>query len=657
MEDYSRVTGLVSNLDTKGLVGKLIKAEQIKIDRVKGDQQRLIWKQEGYREIASMLKGFESEYFDILNRKNDLMLKSNYKIYNPKVKFDGKDSSAVSVEINPGAHFEKISIEQIEQLASPEKYVSKRGIRNVMSQIDLDKLNASLQAGASQELSFSLDGRETKIKLEGNYQSFDALKADLQKKLDKAFGEHTVKLEAAKSLDGKDQLFFHSNNHKLEFKTAAEQLPEGFDLKGASNYLNLNEPISQLIPISGPMKIDLSFTSDNLEWEAAGKERPDKSVTILPTDSVKDVLNKINKGQDVARMEFNSITGKFQLISKKMGPSGEIAFNGQQTKDFFVYLGLGSDSLQQARNAVVRVNGDFVTSNTNVIEVNGAKITLNKLHNTQEEQDAGKVTAPIEIEKEFDSTPLKDKFKGFIKKYNEIVDKINGMINQKKNYKYDPLTQEQKKALKDDEIKDWTEKAKEGLFRNDSGLEKILTELRNVFTDKVKGVDMTMSELGIYFTSNYRDRGKIKLDEEKFDKAMKEKPNEAIELLTNSSEIKFGTHGKTGQRYEENGIMARIKDVITKNIRTTKYVTGEVDEKGQPKYGPRGYLVEKAGIKNTSTEFSSELSLKIRQMNRRIDSMMDALIQKENKYYLDFARLEKSLSQISGQSNAFAGLM
>ncbi|MDO4772442.1 MAG: flagellar filament capping protein FliD [Bacillota bacterium] len=655
MEDYSRITGLVSNLDTKGLVGKLIKAEQIKIDRVKADQQRLIWKQEGYREIAGMLKGFESEYFDLLNKKNDLMLKSNYGIYNPKVKVDGKDSTAVSVEVSPGANFQKISIEQIEQLASPEKYVSKRAIKNVMSEIDMDKLNASLQAGGARELTFTVDGSQKKIRLEDHYQDFDALKADLQKKLDKAFGERTFKLEAATSENGKTQLYFQANNRKVELKQDA--VPEGFAVKGNSNYLNLDTPISELIPMNGSMKIDISFLAQNQEFEAAGKERPDKNVTILPSDTVKDVLNKINKGQDVAKMEFNSITGKFQLISKKMGPSGEIAFNGQETKDFFVYLGLGSDSLQQARNAVVRVNGDFVTSNTNVIEVNGAKITLNKLHNTQEEQDAGKLTAPIEIETEFDSTPLKDKFKGFIKKYNEIVDKINGMINQKKNYKYDPLTAEQKKALKDDEIKDWTEKAKEGLFRNDSGLEKILTELRNVFTDKVKGVDMTMSELGIYFTGNYRDRGKIKFDEEKFDKAMKEKPDEAIELLTNSSEIKFGTHGKTQQRYEENGIMARIKDVITKNIRTTKYVTGEVNEKGEPKYGPRGYLVEKAGIKNTSTEFTSELSMKIREINRRIDSMMDVLIQKENKYYLDFARLEKSLSQVSEQSNAFAGLM
>ena len=47
-----------------------------------------------------------------------------------------------------------------------------------------------------------------------------------------------------------------------------------------------------------------------------------------------------------------------------------------------------------------------------------------------------------------------------------------------KNADYAPLTDAQKKDMKDDEIKLWEEKAEKGLLRNDSTLSSLLTNMR-----------------------------------------------------------------------------------------------------------------------------------------------------------------------------------
>ncbi len=656
MEDYSRVTGLVSNLDTKGLVNSMLKIERVKVDRVKATQTRMKWKQEGYREIATMLKGLESSYFDLLNKKDDLRLSSNYSTYTAFAKINGEDTSDISVAVPGSANFDKIEIEEIKQLASPQKYAADRPMKTVNALVKLDKLNETLANGENHTMTFQVDGKAKTIELAGNYADYNALKDDLQNKLNDAFGEHVIKLKEFKwentetnTLDS--GISFESYNHDLEYLDTEnnQKLWDGGMglIPGLDNKFDIKEPmfvsLGSYAFMSGKdeIELDVSFMSNK------DGNHKDTKVKISLTDTLEDVIKKFNSGQKAAKLSYDKLTKKFTLTSNKMGEEGELSFNNQETELFFNRLRLKKQEPQQA---VFKIKGEYITSNSNTIEVDGAKITLNKIHKAED----GK----IEITKKYNSDDIKEKMKGFIKKYNEVIEKLNNLVNEKKNYKYDPLTEEQKKDMKKEEIEKWEKAAKSGLFRSDNGLQKILASFRRIFNDKVEGTDLTMKELGIHFTKDYKDGGQLKLDEEAFDKAFTEKRDDAIKLLTGRSKIKYGvTVFGHDARYKQSGVMQRISDVIKDNIKTTRTDTGKRDEKDQPIYSAKGYLVEKAGIKGTATEYISELSMKIHKMNRRIDMMMDALYEKEDKYYMDFARLETAMQRATAQSNSIMGMM
>ncbi|OEF97794.1 hypothetical protein BHF68_13220 [Desulfuribacillus alkaliarsenatis] len=86
-----------------------------------------------------------------------------------------------------------------------------------------------------------------------------------------------------------------------------------------------------------------------------------------------------------------------------------------------------------------------------------------------------------------------------------IFDKIKGFVNEKlmeRRYRdFPPLTNEQRRAMDDKEIEMWEEKAKSGLLRGDHMLSGILTDMRMLISDQVKGLGdgriSSLAQIGI----------------------------------------------------------------------------------------------------------------------------------------------------------------
>ncbi len=84
---------MASGLDTDELVKNLMKSEQMKLDRLKGNKTYKEWSQIAYRDTIKLVNGFKEKYFDVL--KKDTYLKSPATFSANKVK--SSDSEAVSV--------------------------------------------------------------------------------------------------------------------------------------------------------------------------------------------------------------------------------------------------------------------------------------------------------------------------------------------------------------------------------------------------------------------------------------------------------------------------------------------------------------------------------------------------------------------------------
>ena len=138
------------------------------------------------------------------------------------------------------------------------------------------------------------------------------------------------------------------------------------------------------------------------------------------------------------------------------------------------------------------INGQIITRSSNNFTVNGISYTLHKVS-----------TEPQKIAIKPDVDGIYDSINSFVDRYNELIDKINGKLSEEYNRDYQPLTRQQKEAMSEKDIEKWEERAKTGLIRNDSILEKIVFSMRRGLFDKINGVDISLTNIGITTGSYY----------------------------------------------------------------------------------------------------------------------------------------------------------
>jgi flagellar hook-associated protein 2 len=244
----------------------------------------------------------------------------------------------------------------------------------------------------------------------------------------------------------------------------------------------------------------------------------------------------------------------------------------------------------------------------------------------------------VDISVATDTSDVKDLVVKFVDAYNEMITKITDKLSEKRNYDYDPLTEAQKEAMSDDEIENWQSEARKGTLRDDVTLSNITNDLRRAMYEDIEGLGISLYEIGIQSSSNYKEAGKLVIDEDKLDTALSERPNEVIELFTKESTTTYTSYTSRSARYNENGIASRIHDILQDNIRLTR------DNNGN-----KGYLIDKAGLE-TGTDTTSDMYNKIRVMDEKIDDLLEMLADQEEKYYSQFAAMESAMSQFSNQS-------
>ncbi|WP_373898289.1 flagellar filament capping protein FliD [Haloimpatiens sp. FM7315] len=402
--------------------------------------------------------------------------------------------------------------------------------------------------------------------------------------------------------------------------------------------MSFNEKMSNLINSKVKFRINDSvfeydFGSDYSETNPTGAK--DKTISSILYDI------KSKTGVDITYSESSK---KFTLTSKDTGLSSSIYIEDSEGSFFKTILGdkAFSDtdptansktfSGKDAEFTLENPNGDTTTysKDKNSFTIDGVNYTLNS-------KPASDVSFTINSDTEGSFKKIKD----FIGKYNELIDKINTKITEKRNYSYSPLTSAQKKDMSDDEIEKWETKVKAGLVRNDSDLENMLSQLRGAFFPKVDGVDINLRDIGLNTSSDYTQKGKIVINESKLKEALKNRGDEVSKFFAKKS-ISYSRYSSSltasdrKTRYNEEGIFQRLNDVIQDFTRTT---------------GGKGILLQKSGISGDFTDINNTLSKYLKDKDKAIKEMQKKLFDRENKYYTQFAALEKAMNQLNSQSN------
>lgn len=366
---------------------------------------------------------------------------------------------------------------------------------------------------------------------------------------------------------------------------------------------------------NGPT-IDFTINTFNEKGEKVSK----KITADGSTESLNDVIKKINDANLGVRAFYDSSSKQFVMertVTGKFNDSGyEISIDetniSDNTKKLFG-AELQMTVPKAAQNAKFTYNGGLtITSQSNSYTINNIQLNLKSV-----------TTKPETISVQTDTDATFDSIVKFVNKYNEIVESVNKKLDEKRYRDYAPLSDDQKKDMKDKDVELWEEKAKSGLLRGDSSLSSGLNTMRTDFYAPLAGALQgfaQLSDLGITTSSNYLDKGKLIInDESKLRSKIAENPDAIYKLFAENGD------GKTKSTM---GIADRLVQTITSTI---------------------GKVEEKAG-KTSWTNQKFSLGRTLDTMNKQIDSFQDRLTQMETRYYSQFTAMEKAIQRANQQS-------
>ena len=515
--------------------------------------------------------------------------------------------------------------------------------------ISLDEFNASsnkssLEAAAitkqplsgylkGKSISVSYGGQTKNIELIGDKEEikdFEAFKDSLQKKLDKAFG--SGKVTVGEGQNGSLTFTATDNKQTLQISAGSKELQNALGITSTqSNKISTGSSLWENRDKLGlgkyNTKEELNKALENFTVNGA------KIDNITADTTVDGLLTAINNNKDAGvTATYLGSENKFVLSSNEKGKGREISL-GADPKDTtdaanLIFGGVSQDGTDGEMSILYNGAKTTITSSSNTFSIDGLDIRATNTFNTGSATAEGGVsfTASADTEK------VTETVKKFIEAYNAMIDEVRTQATTKPDSNYKPLTDDQKNEMNETSIKNWEDKAKEGILYNSSALKDLDNATQGIFSSMmINGVSYDdLEKIGISFSDDYTAGGKIVFDEEKFKTAMDSDPEKVSDLFT-------GTHG--------------IVNTIDSTLST--YATRYASRNGNS----YGVLIEEAGSEKLSlTLTNNSIYKELKDMQETITNLQSQLSTEQDRYISQFTQMERLINQMNSQSSYLSQL-
>lgn len=273
----------------------------------------------------------------------------------------------------------------------------------------------------------------------------------------------------------------------------------------------------------------------------------------------------------------------------------------------------------EASDTKIVYNGATLTSNNTSIEVAG--VTLNLLGTTA----AGET---VNVTVSNDTSAVYDNIKEFITEYNSILKTMNTYYGAASASSYEVLTDDQKKAMSDDEVDKWNTKIKDSLLRRDSTLNSLISTLKTDMMGTVtasNGKTYSLANLGITTSSkNYSEGGLLHIKGDEDDDEFADSTNTLMQMLEEDPDT---------VKEVLSGLASNLYDSLNKKMGTT--------------------TLSSALTFYNDKEMASQLS----DYKKEISDWESKLSDMEEKYYSQFSAMETALAKIQSQQNILSSYL
>ena len=392
------------------------------------------------------------------------------------------------------------------------------------------------------------------------------------------------------------------------------------------------------------LKFKISNGTGSTEVSFTAEEVFTKNLTL------NDLANRINNARftdgsgkktslDI-RANYDTVSDGFSLFNSKTGDAHKIKLSvettdptANDTKTLLNNLKLGAvsggtisppltyttsgttDSLEtQGSNATVKIDGrTYSNLQDNKLEVNGVTYTFKKATTTAAQIDVAQ-----------DQDKLVENVKKFVEEYNNLLDELNKMYNNKGHKDYGVLTKSQEEGMTKDQVEKWNAKAKEGLLYRDNYVRSMIGDMRDAVINRVQSVPGRYSTLSSIGITSKNQSGHLQLDENKLKAAIAAEPDAVNRLISYDDE---------NDDYGNNGVASRLYNKLNSRLKE---------------------LERHSGVAADKTD-RSELGKLIQNYEKQMSDFKQLMSSFESKLYKKYNAMEEAISRLSTQFNFFNG--
>ncbi len=352
-------------------------------------------------------------------------------------------------------------------------------------------------------------------------------------------------------------------------------------------------------------------------------------IEVTADTTYKEFMDKIN-ATGKAKVTFSTTSNSFKVESAISGADGTIDFG--DAKDAFAKLKIDTEDRSverytSAKNTEIEITNpdgsvDKITRESGVFTYKGMNFNLeSSLQKTIDNNSGAGIETNISVAA--DTTAVYDNITKFLSDYNAMIDSLRNATSTKPaksdSYTgYDPLTDEEMSGMNETQIKQYEEKAKQGVLYRNPEYERLQTKMREAMNGQITlddGSKISLASIGIT-TGEYSNGGKLFVtNEKKLRDALANNADGVSQLFTQA----------------DNGVSEKLNKVIDEAV------------------GNNGYVTKKAGFTDSVYVDNNYYSQLIKTKSQDLTRLNDYLMDRETYYYKMFAAMEAAITNSNNQ--------
>ena len=673
-----RLSGLMSGMDTESIIQQLVEAKKTKVTKAVKAQKSLKYKQDAWKDLNKQIVNLYNKSLNNM-RFESSFLKKVTKVSNSSVVSvitgEGAMNSVQSLEVDQLAKSAYLTGGEIGKTTSGEDVTGKtklselgfsgsgvirvttsEGTKDITMDGDMTVssfVNSMRNAGLTANFDESNGRIHIAAKSSGKKNDFSimAMNADGLKALNTLKLSYTDGLESKYDdmVANKDKTVERLQNNKLKglvsdwnrYRGNREKILESFEQadidkinaklreNGSSIELGSEDLKYSDLTDADWAQIDKAI-NDVVDDSANSNSEADKATADALkkwTDNESKIteLEKSFKKDSSGNIEVDADGNPAALTDEVMAEVEQSVVKEIQDA-LLTWAELISSPSSGAKktageDAKITLNGIEYTSDKNSLEVNGLTLTVSATTNGN----------PVTITTEDDTNGIYDMVKGFLKEYNELINKMDKLYNADSAKGYDPLTDEEKDAMSDSAIEEWENKIKDSILRKDSVLGTFANEMKMIMMDgvEVDGKKMYLSNFGIgtlsYFSAPDNERNAYHIDGDPDDENTSGNADKLKSMIANDPDTVVSFFTKLSQKMYD-----RMFDLMKSKEGYSSAMTVYDDKKMQKDY--------------------DDYTTKIKELEKKLADY-------EDKWYAKFAAMETALAKMQNNASAVTSLL